>query len=954
MGWTGTALAGPQRASSLEDLLHQGDQAFDQGNYEQAQQYYQQAYQQLRAQNTPSALRVEVLNNLAAVALAQGNPAQFQTYFQTAHQEQSLLPPRPALVADPHNLLQNGGFEQGLILPWGTGHYERQEGPFAFGTWWNSLNARAFMKRDRAQFHSGQSSLRVTNYSPSAPHVFTTLSQRISGLEPNGLYEISYYAKADNLSGGAVGFAIDAAWTKRLPPLPPGSYDWQPFKTTINIGHNDYIDFRILSVNTGTAWLDDIVVRKLPNPQAADPYQRLSSLLDSAQYQQALDLALSLEQQAQSNPNQLPGARYFLGRIYQALGQYDLAQENLQWALAHGYSRAIIELAEVDYLQGDYTLAQGRLWEAYQRFYEDQGTRSLILLHLSQCYLAENKLVEALDAQQKAYQILTHINDRDGQAEALFQLGMILLRQGQAEEAIKRFEQALQLWQQLGNRRGEALARNQLGYSLRQTGQLELAESQLRSSIEILESLRVNLADRHKISIFETQQSVYENLQEVLIEQGSAAKIAQALEIAERGRARAFVELLASGGETNYAQSHRVPPLSLTKIQQVAQSRKATLVEYSLLRQEKLLIWVVKPTGEVLFHAVPLPQGPTSVSLGKVIAQARCFGSFACERGIVEKSLASRGVTVAFNPALNPGRPSTNSNTRFNAHLQQLYQLLIQPIRSALPANTKVIIIPQGSLFLVPFGALQNSQGQYLIEQYPLLTAPSIQALSLSRPSPPQGPNPKQEPLVVGNPTMPQVSLWPGQSPLSLSSLPGAEQEARAIAALLKTTPLIGNQASKDLVLSRMKQASIIHLATHGKTDDQQGLQSWIALAPTGTGQANDGLLTAAEIFNLQLKAQLVVLSACETGQGRITGDGVIGLSRSFLSAGAASVVVTLWAVPDVPTTPLMTEFYRNLSQKMDKAEALRQAILTVRKTYPQPVDWAAFTLIETAISSTP
>ena len=110
----------------------------------------------------------------------------------------------------------------------------------------------------------------------------------------------------------------------------------------------------------------------------------------------------------------------------------------------------------------------------------------------------------------------------------------------------------------------------------------------------------------------------------------------------------------------------------------------------------------------------------------------------------------------------------------------------------------------------------------------------------------------------------------------------------------------------------------------------------------------DNGLLTAEEILNLKLNADLVVLSACDTGRGRITGDGVIGLSRSLISAGVPSVVVSLWAVCDNSTSFLMTEFYKNLQQKLDKATALRLAMLTTRqqKKYQKPLHWAAFTLI--------
>ena len=116
--------------------------------------------------------------------------------------------------------------------------------------------------------------------------------------------------------------------------------------------------------------------------------------------------------------------------------------------------------------------------------------------------------------------------------------------------------------------------------------------------------------------------------------------------------------------------------------------------------------------------------------------------------------------------------------------------------------------------------------------------------------------------------------------------------------------------------------------------------------SPNSSSNNGDGLLTAGEILDLKLNAELVVLSACDTGRGRITGDGVIGLSRSLISAGVPSVLVPLWSVLDAATASLMTQFYKNIQNNPDKAQALRQAMLTTMKNNPNPVDWAAFTLI--------
>jgi hypothetical protein len=251
----------------------------------------------------------------------------------------------------------------------------------------------------------------------------------------------------------------------------------------------------------------------------------------------------------------------------------------------------------------------------------------------------------------------------------------------------------------------------------------------------------------------------------------------------------------------------------------------------------------------------------------------------------------------------------------------------------------------------------ENELGKYLIEKYTILTAPSIQVLQLTHQERQRVESihelPLQDALVVGNPTMPSVPPAPGEKPQPLPSLPGAEQEVLAIAPLLKTKAIIGKDATKTAIVQLMPKARIIHLATHGLLDEIQGIGSAIALAPDppsplskGGQEGGDGLLTAEEILNLKLNADLVVLSACNTGRGRITGDGVIGLSRSLISAGVPSVIVSLWSVPDAPTAELMTQFYQNLQKNPDKAQALRQAMLTTMKEHANPKEWAAFTLI--------
>ncbi len=192
---------------------------------------------------------------------------------------------------------------------------------------------------------------------------------------------------------------------------------------------------------------------------------------------------------------------------------------------------------------------------------------------------------------------------------------------------------------------------------------------------------------------------------------------------------------------------------------------------------------------------------------------------------------------------------------------------------------------------------------------------------------------------------MPKIPPQIGQPPQPLDPLPGAEKEAKTIARLLHTQALTGKQATKAAVERQMAGLRIIHLATHGLLDDlgEAGIPGAVALAPDGK---DDGLLRANEVVKLNLNAELVVLSACDTGRGRITGDGVVGLSRAFITAGTPSIIVSLWRVEDNSAAFLMPEFYRQLEKTHDKARALRQAMLKTMNQYPNPSDWAAFILL--------
>jgi CHAT domain-containing protein len=652
-----------------------------------------------------------------------------------------------------------------------------------------------------------------------------------------------------------------------------------------------------------------------------------------------------------------------LAAVYGNLGQYQLALQNFAAALAiaeqvgdrAGMATGLNNLGWVYQALGETAQALEQYQQALviQQALGDRAGEADTINNLGAVYNDLRQFDQALEQFQQALAIIRSMGDRFREGVALNNIGWVYSQQGQYTAALEQYEQALTIRREVSDRAGEADTLTNLGMAQYQIQQYDAAEVQLEQALNRLESLRAaELSDTQKIAIFEQQSATYQLLQQVLIAQNDPEKTQLALMVAERGRSRPFVELLTNTLQTRLPMTHsseisepelvsRTP--DIPKIRQIAQQQNATLVQYSVIENEvgsALYIWVVPPAEDIQFRKVDLSR--IDQPLHQLVATSRS--------AIGAEGRSTGTITV---------RPTAEAQQQQAAQAQQalhqLYQLLIEPIRADLPQNShdRIILIPQGDLFLVPFAALVDSQGQYLIQQHTILTAPSIQVLDLTRQQ-------RQriskiygqlgQPLVVGNPIMP--ALWdPNTGQTSqLPPLAGAEQESIAIASAIATQPLLRQEATETIVKQRMPQARMIHLATHGLLDygdpNESGVRDLpgaIALAPS---DQDDGLLTSREIYEMALNAEFVVLSACDTGRGNITGDGVIGLSRSLMQAGVPSVIVSLWAVPDEPTAQLMTQFYQNLQQTSDKAQALRQAMLTTMQQYPDPINWAAFILI--------
>jgi CHAT domain-containing protein/Flp pilus assembly protein TadD len=637
-----------------------------------------------------------------------------------------------------------------------------------------------------------------------------------------------------------------------------------------------------------------------------------------------------------------------LGVVYKNLGQYDKALEYYQEALTTQPN--VLEQAIIKSNMGSVREAQGQLKQALATYQaalamvEKEGNKQHRGRILNLIGSVQNQLQQpqqALYTLHRALDIRRALQDRPGEGTTLDNFGTVYRGLGDYETALDYYNQSLAIARTADApaRPEEARVLGNIGITLLKMGRYAEAADALREAVEIWESLRPGLTDENKVSLQEQQAQTYAALQEALVHQN---QVEAALEISERGRARAFVELIASSLKLSEVESYQAPsPLTFSQIQEIARRQQATLVEYSYVNQNQILyIWVIQPDGRLSFRTMDVEQR-IPIEIVPLATDA-----IAAERG------ESQGELTAAQSIVN--RRKQREAQIFN---QQLYELLIAPIVDLLPTdpNAHVIFIPQGDLFKRAFPALQDQQGQYLIEKHTILVSPAIQIIDLTEQKR-QHLTQRSDHLIVGNPKMPMIPLQAGAEPQPLDPLPGTEKEATTIAQMLKTQAILGEQATENLIVEQMPKAKTIHFATHGLLNEVSylGLDIPGALAFTPAAEVDEttayhnGLLTTREILNLQLNAELVVLSACNTGLGEITSDGVIGLSRAFISAGVPSIIVSLWSIPDGPSADLMIEFYRQMQiqQTPDKAIALRQAMLKIMQDYPDPYNWAGFLLV--------
>lgn len=308
----------------------------------------------------------------------------------------------------------------------------------------------------------------------------------------------------------------------------------------------------------------------------------------------------------------------------------------------------------------------------------------------------------------------------------------------------------------------------------------------------------------------------------------------------------------------------------------------------------------------------------------------------------VHTTLGSLEIEVAsVAPAGKPvaARGTANRNIQIPASSKSLYDILIKPVEELI-AGKRLVIVPHGMLHSIPFEALKDDQGRYLLEKHVVSYTPSLNVLKLVK----DKKRPKPASLVAFGDT--------------LGDLEFARREVADIRAEFEqATVITGEQATQSAVRSNIGRGDVVHFATHGIFNPDSPLDSGLVLSK-GAGGADSGqriadvdsleLLRVTDIMGLKMNPSLVFLSACDTARAEISsGDEIVGLTRGFFVAGAPSVINTLWAIDDQSTAMLAKRFYENMFDKgMDKAQALQDAKLYVMKNgFKDPYYWGAFVL---------
>ncbi len=574
-------------------------------------------------------------------------------------------------------------------------------------------------------------------------------------------------------------------------------------------------------------------------------------------------------------------------------------------------------------------------------------------------------------------------------AHSLVGLGLVAQSRGELEQAAKYFQQALPIRERLAPGSLDlAISLHSLGTVARDRGQLDLATTYFDRSIQALEAQVGKLGGSQDVKggYQAKHRSFYRAFIEILLQRNHPE---EAFAILERSRARSFLTMLAQRDLTfpipeELARDRRRLAVRFDRtLQQLADTSPVEAPEKieelqreleRLQRQRDDMVEKIRkdlPQFAALQHPQPLPLAgvrqildPGTVMLSYSVGERQTDLFVVTATGDLETRAlavgekALRRQVELFRDRI---RQAVSGSFRdgYRGPGQDLYTTLIAPAAELVASGDRILIIPDGPLHRLPFAALiretigddeaEGRDWQYLVEWKPIHSVLSATVYAeLRKARRPPGAHPGEAPRITlaafGDPLYPADSAAVGRSGdvylraaaergFELSRLPNTREEARQLGELFPRAEIyLGAQATEERAKSVGRDTRILHFATHGKVDDDFPLNSFLALSiPDELSEDRDnGLLQVWEIFErLRLSADLVVLSACDSGLGQEQGgDGLIGLTRAFQVAGARSVAATLWSVEDSTTTELMVRFYRHLRDGEPYDEALRAAQL--------------------------
>ena len=682
-----------------------------------------------------------------------------------------------------------------------------------------------------------------------------------------------------------------------------------------------------------------------------------------------------------------------LGTVFQSLGYYNKAQEYYQKALSirleigdkKGEARDYGNIGTLFSLLGEYDKAQKDLEKALriQKKLCDRSGEARCYGNLGALFLSLRKYPMTDKYLQQSLAIAKKIGDKCGEAAVYGHLGIISCHLQNYEKAQEHHEKALAICKEIGDRDGEVVAYKNLGacfhsldiYNvaekninrallisknigrnlnefscLRQLTLLKLSQFNLKEAMSYLfqcigkfDTLRGFLKDNDhfKTSLLEEHGNFpYKLLSKLL---SSSGKPKDALYVEELRRARGLTDFMAARYSVQELISGN--PQSWHGIHNIITKETDCTCLYISVEKEHARYWILEASGAIHFsrkkvslekHVVTqlvpdLDEFFTKSfrSLG-ILPQQNCEDRSLDDTQSMPSHYDNRGLMRDYDPK------------DFKMNLQSCYEIIIAPMANLLK-EPEIIIVPESCMYQVPFAAISDEGGTYLVDTFRIRVVPSLTTLKLIRDSSPDY-HSQRGALIVGDPKVGEV-LLKGRRRI-IASLPCARKEAEMIGRLLGVTPLTGDRATKEAVLDAINSVSLIHFAAHG--DLERGEIVLSPNCPTNfTPRDENFLLTMADISKVRLRAKLVVLSCCHSARGKIKAEGIIGIARAFLGSGARSVLAARWAIEDTATEEFMRCFYQNLFRGKSASESLHEARKWLRKNgFEKVSQWAPFMLI--------